>query len=1080
MTTAPIDPVFLGAIQSISFNSTYNSAAQNTYQQVNETFNKIQFDHYVTLKKDSNTSEIQRVYGTSNSRYNSTGYNDYHEGKAFDTLTAGIANNIEKRSNSLSYTGQTLQICFYYENSFICSSINFTQWNNIDNNVNTLQVYLSSDNIEWTLVSDTVPDASNTTILNINNQMRTKYILFVCTGLGNDIGIDEIVIYGQQILTALSTFNFIDNFSVHNFKSVNNIILNVNTPETFNSGDTLYILYKGSIPDIDSCGYDQYTTYTIIGKNIISQTFISLTIHAINEIADNNTLHLDNVIFIINPNNSNNLFLANVLEFYPLNMQILANGGLSTIVENNILYNEQFMIEQTNFNKFQFVPEGKNFIVGQIIASTNPIKLRRIFTLSEDISIKILVDYDANDEIIKIEFADIYNLPSDIVYNTIVVSQNNSYITLQQPQSNLLNNSGIFIYLQNTVKNINYILHFNLSDSVSISAIFDNLFEIDVKHVFNVNYTLDLRYELLNLTDYTKNQRTVTSMTITEYFAYVSDIYIYIETNAETTFEIFDGSNKLLQSYTFDALTLYPSFTCNTTTANYFKLSSQGQFSLYSIIFNTSQSINNVFVPTPLPQIPNNPVQVYDINKVFDGNNISPFTSTNSPIYDNVEECLIFENSYIDYSFGENVNGFEIVFDFKLNEIQDYYSILCGYNGISFIDECFQLDTLDGKVRCWWGNSIKVQQSSLSISANIYYKCKVIQDNVAFYVHIDGVEIIRISNNSSYPVNAQCKHIWFGANIWKFADSVHYVKYTALNLRSVFINIHSYSQTNIIDYSQYWQKTFGFIDPTTIISQNTEFTIQSVFSENFSNTNTIIDAVSVWQNMIIDGKIQQLIINFQLQEFDPAVYGEAIAGTMINRYQSGILTDDGYTIQIPIEATIVFNSHPSSNYSWSRLNSLQKLVFNTNSQSYELKPVAYFVAMHEIGHALGIGPTWGFNNMVIESNLQTDNRLMYSGYYATLEYVKYMLDAGMNPSRIEGIPLEDDGGPGTAEKHPEENEVYIHDNVQHPALNNELMTGYIGTDASTVKLSKISLGFLHDMGFTVRYNSAHDFSLTQV
>jgi hypothetical protein len=145
--------------------------------------------------------------------------------------------------------------------------------------------------------------------------------------------------------------------------------------------------------------------------------------------------------------------------------------------------------------------------------------------------------------------------------------------------------------------------------------------------------------------------------------------------------------------------------------------------------------------------------------------------------------------------------------------------------------------------------------------------------------------------------------------------------------------------------------------------------------------------------------------------------------------------------------------------------------------SYELKPVAYFVALHEIGHALGIGPTWSTNNMVVHSKLPNDNRLMYNGYYATLEYLKYMLDAGMNPENIEGIPLEDDGGPGTAEKHPEENEVYIHDNVQHPALHNELMTGYIGTDASTVKLSKISLGFLQDIGFCVDYNNADDFSI---
>ena len=116
-------------------------------------------------------------------------------------------------------------------------------------------------------------------------------------------------------------------------------------------------------------------------------------------------------------------------------------------------------------------------------------------------------------------------------------------------------------------------------------------------------------------------------------------------------------------------------------------------------------------------------------------------------------------------------------------------------------------------------------------------------------------------------------------------------------------------------------------------------------------------------------------------------------------------------------------------------------------------------------------------NLTNPSELPNDTRLMYKGYYGDREYINYILANNGDPSNVEGIPLEDDGGPGTAGKHPEENEVYIYDNVRHPALNNELMTGYIGADASTVKFSRISLAFLEDLGFKVDYSKADDFVL---
>ena len=87
-----------------------------------------------------------------------------------------------------------------------------------------------------------------------------------------------------------------------------------------------------------------------------------------------------------------------------------------------------------------------------------------------------------------------------------------------------------------------------------------------------------------------------------------------------------------------------------------------------------------------------------------------------------------------------------------------------------------------------------------------------------------------------------------------------------------------------------------------------------------------------------------------------------------------------------------------------------------------------------------------------------------------------------------GIPIEDDGGSGTAHVHAEEgtvnygygdvstNDRYI-DGIWHPSLENELMTGWSEDDAS-MPMSKITLGLLEDIGFTIDYTKVEIFNAT--
>jgi hypothetical protein len=110
----------------------------------------------------------------------------------------------------------------------------------------------------------------------------------------------------------------------------------------------------------------------------------------------------------------------------------------------------------------------------------------------------------------------------------------------------------------------------------------------------------------------------------------------------------------------------------------------------------------------------------------------------------------------------------------------------------------------------------------------------------------------------------------------------------------------------------------------------------------------------------------------------------------------------------------------------------------------------------------------------------TDNdttKYYYTGASALREYKSYFLANGSET--FVGIPIEDDGGAGTARVHPEEgvegtisaNNRYIN-GILHPGLNTELMTGWLDSSSSRVSLSRVTLGFLEDLGYIVNYNIA--------
>lgn len=111
--------------------------------------------------------------------------------------------------------------------------------------------------------------------------------------------------------------------------------------------------------------------------------------------------------------------------------------------------------------------------------------------------------------------------------------------------------------------------------------------------------------------------------------------------------------------------------------------------------------------------------------------------------------------------------------------------------------------------------------------------------------------------------------------------------------------------------------------------------------------------------------------------------------------------------------------------------------------------------LHEFGHALGLSRgVWERNNLVLSL---TDGPL-YVGLNAVREFNTIY---GEN---VRGIPLEKNGGEGTASTHWSED-----------LMKEELMTGFL-LQGTRMPLSKITVGALADIGYTVDYARADPFT----
>jgi hypothetical protein len=113
------------------------------------------------------------------------------------------------------------------------------------------------------------------------------------------------------------------------------------------------------------------------------------------------------------------------------------------------------------------------------------------------------------------------------------------------------------------------------------------------------------------------------------------------------------------------------------------------------------------------------------------------------------------------------------------------------------------------------------------------------------------------------------------------------------------------------------------------------------------------------------------------------------------------------------------------------------------------------VIEHEMGHVLGIGTVWTSKGLL--SGLNTNNPI-FVGAQATAAYNAIF---GTNAF---GVPVENTGGSGTRNSHWRES-----------IFGNELMTGWVGA-GSNMPLSRITIGSLADIGYSVNYAAADPYS----
>jgi len=254
--------------------------------------------------------------------------------------------------------------------------------------------------------------------------------------------------------------------------------------------------------------------------------------------------------------------------------------------------------------------------------------------------------------------------------------------------------------------------------------------------------------------------------------------------------------------------------------------------------------------------------------------------------------------------------------------------------------------------------------------------------------------------------------------------------------------------------------------------QDIEFTINNIPQDPIFNDSsyreTIQAAVDKWDRVLVSKPFSnwQLEVGVEYDTMEPNILGGAAISHFMGTTNFGSF--------FPSSGRLILNTV--------HLESKRDNIGNAGFSEL------YYVCLHEVGHLLGIGNfTLSENSTiagepVVRYTEDGVDKFYYTGEHAFQAYKDYLEPLGHNVSELSGIPTEDDGGQGTAHSHPEEGLLHgisVNDRfiggVFHPGLEHELMAGW-SENGNYNPLSKISIGFLEDMGYEVNYDEAEPYN----
>ncbi|MFO0917248.1 MAG: leishmanolysin-related zinc metalloendopeptidase [Planctomycetaceae bacterium] len=128
----------------------------------------------------------------------------------------------------------------------------------------------------------------------------------------------------------------------------------------------------------------------------------------------------------------------------------------------------------------------------------------------------------------------------------------------------------------------------------------------------------------------------------------------------------------------------------------------------------------------------------------------------------------------------------------------------------------------------------------------------------------------------------------------------------------------------------------------------------------------------------------------------------------------------------------------------------EMLIDSSDLAYMETNGIFQDVIEHELGHALGFGTIWTDLGLLTGAGGADPQ---FTGANATAQYNAIFSNTATS------VPVENTGGPGTADAHWRES-----------VFNNELMTGFANLGSNPI--SKVTVGQFQDLGYTVNYNAA--------